>query len=57
MNTHRERERKEWGETYPKFDSDYIWPEGQLLPYSLYFSDFQILCNVRFLVIYSGKQL
>lgn len=39
-----------------KFDNDYIWPEGEILFYSLYLPASKILCSVQALVIQSEKK-
>lgn len=46
---------KEFDRDY-KFDSDYIWPEGEILFYSLYLPASKILCSAQALVIQSEKK-
>ena len=40
-----------------KFDSDYIWPEGEILFYSLYLPASKILCSAQALIIQSEKKM
>lgn len=46
---------KEFDRDY-KFDSDYIWPEGEILFYSLSLPFTQNLGSAQALVIHSGKK-
>lgn len=47
---------KEFDRDY-KFDSDYIWPEGEILFYSLYLPASKILCSAQALIIQSEKKM